>query len=161
MDPASNTVQQGSQKWNGEIVILFNNVERTLRPSIRAIMEIERLSGIGIVPMSDNFKTGNLRLTDIVCIVTGCLNTAGQLSDTTGKPYTVLEVGDIIYKANEMAAFIEISTALLLHMISGGEHGKAVLGKEKRAIKAGIVLKVDRQPVEEAYPKSEEESNPT
>lgn len=156
MDPATNLAQLGPQKWNGEIVVLFNNVERTLRPSIRAIMEIERLAGIGIVPISDNFKTGNLRITDMVCILTGCLNTSGQLSDTTGKPYTVLEVGDIIYKANELAAFIEISTALLLHMISGGEHGKAVLGKEKRAIKAGIVLKVDRQTATEAYPDEEQ-----
>jgi hypothetical protein len=132
--------------WNGEIVVHFDGRERMLRPSFRAIMDAEHLADASLITVSREFATGSPRVTTMAAVITACLTAGGARSPSTGQPYTLHEVGTAIMQDGRMSSWAEVVAALISHMLSGGQAGRAVLGEASVSIRNGLVLRIDGIP---------------
>jgi hypothetical protein len=129
--------------WNGELVVLIDGRERTLRPSIKSAMDIERLANCSVLEIAREFEACSPRITSVAATATACLNAGGSRSSVTLQPYTIEEVGELIIAGGNMSAWMEIAAALISHLMSGGKAGRAALGEASTSIRSGLLLRID------------------
>lgn len=132
--------------WNGEMVADLDGVELTLRPTFGAVRQIENITGRSLLVLNGEFEIGAPRLSTIATVVACGANAAKALNPATKMPWTVDEIGERILGPT-LTAWAEIACALLGHLLSQGQQGRAAVGEASAAVLSGLLKQIDGRPV--------------
>jgi hypothetical protein len=114
----------------GDSIIILNGVERNLRPTFGALIKIEKATGRSLISTMKLIGSGEASISDVVAIVCGGLDGAGELNAITGRPFTADEAGELIVMSGFMPCFAAAS-GFLMSALTGG---KPAASDEKKAV---------------------------
>lgn len=135
-----------AERWNGEVAVDLLGCEVVLRPTFKAVEEIERRTGDTIIAIAGRLRDGMPRSSDIVHILVACADAGGSRNRITGRAFTGDEIAGAIYgdeRDDAAVAWVDVASALVVHYLTGGRIGRAAVGEASAAATSGLVRAVD------------------
>lgn len=106
----------------GETSVTLGGTDYVLRPTFEALQEIERLTGLGLVPLAKKFLAQEFGVSDIRAVLIPAIKAGGaKAPDELGK--LIMQAGPINL-GGKIASFLTIA-------LSGGEEKNAEAPKDQ------------------------------
>ena len=102
--------------FRGDIEVTLGGAAYTMRPTFEALLEIERLTGIGLIPLARRFYSQEFGVADIRNVIVPAIKAGGgKVPDNIGK--LIIDAGPVNLGG--------VVAQFLVGALSGGEEKKA------------------------------------
>lgn len=106
-----------SNPYRGEVAVMLGGVDYVLRPSFKAMVDIETLTGSGLVPLTRKFLAREYGAGEVAAVLVAGINASRE----SGRPpVKVQDIGPLIFDAGLIAVAGPV-LEFLTGCLSGGK----------------------------------------